>query len=397
MANYIKDILTINYKSTMKNLVKVFFLGLSLACASCADDENVQSYTQEVKLPHVVAISSSSSITRCSNKNQNEKILAFDSEADFNQFSSYLKGKNSKQREEILSKLGFECLQEINEKADKELEEIGANAKSEEDFKAKYATYKEKYNGILVSNTFDTSDLSLYLPATQDSVVAPFIVGKCNKVLVANSIREIPFSNQMNENDKMVFATDYPEYNAVISRTVEKDYGNEDKWPVNGFKDKTSGKKTIFGCSVNGDKKLVFHFGAQKKMWYGWKRDSRNFFFRLANMQGVHNIDPAAKQSYLNPNTYYFGTNDKFSWIEKIDFTVADATIAPSIVVNEYEITGKVFIWTDRMVERDANNNIIYQSTGDPTLPTPNLPRKNFPLLKIENSFPCKINLVKKR
>lgn len=96
MANYIKDILTINYKSTMKNLVKVVFLGLSLACASCVDDENVQSCTQEVKLPHVVAISSSSSITRCSNKNQNEKILAFDSEADFNQFSSYLKGKKIK-------------------------------------------------------------------------------------------------------------------------------------------------------------------------------------------------------------------------------------------------------------------------------------------------------------
>lgn len=125
MANYIKDILTINYKSTMKKLVKVVFLGLSLACASCADDENVQSYTQEVKLPHVVAISSSSSITRCSNKNQNEKILAFDSEADFNQFSSYLKGKNSKQREEILSKLGFECLQEINERQTKNLKRLG--------------------------------------------------------------------------------------------------------------------------------------------------------------------------------------------------------------------------------------------------------------------------------
>lgn len=381
----------------MKNFVKLMLLAFPFVFASCADDENMQSVTQEVKMPHVITVNSSPSITRASDKVQGERVLAFDNETDFKQFVAYLKGKSSKQRVEILATIGFDCLQEINEKADKELDEIGTKATSEEDFKNKYEAYKDKYKGILVPNTSDTSDLSLYLPATQDTVIAPYIVGKCNKIMVANSLREIPFSNQMNEDDKIVFATDYAAHQTTSSRTVEKDYGNEDKWPVNGFKDRTGGKKTIFGCSVNGDKKLVFHFGAQKKMWYGWKRDTRNFFFRLAEMRGVNNLNPEARQSYLNPNTYYFGTNDSFSWIGTINFVVANATIAPVIVVNEYEISGKVFIWTDRMVERDANDNVIYQGTGDPTLPTQNQPRKNFPLLKIENSFPCKINLVKRR
>lgn len=384
----------------MKIFVKLFVLVFAFVLSSCTDGESLTSVVSEVNLPHVVTISSNSDVTRALDKSQSKQILAFDDENSYNDFVVYLKQKTPAQREVILASLGFECLQTINAKADKELDEIGEKSASAEDFRIRYNAYKEKYKGVLVPNTFDSSDLSLYLPATKNMQIAPYLVGRCNQIMVGNKLCTIPFSNQMNDNDKMVFASSLPECheeNSVITRTVEKDYAGEDSWPVNGFNDKTGSKKTVFACTVNDDHKLSFHFGAQKKMWYGWKRDKRNFFFRLESMQGVSNINPMANQSRLTPNTYYFGTNDEFEYIGYTDITVADAILLPVANMNEYAISGKVFVWTDMMFERDANNNVIYQEVGDPTIPRPTIPRKNFPLLKKEHSFPCKIFLVKKR
>lgn len=384
----------------MKKFVKLFALVFAFVLSSCTDGDSLSSVVSEVNLPHVVTISSNSDVTRALDKSQPKQILAFDDESSYNDFVVYLMQKTPAQREDILVSLGFECLQTINIKADKELDEIGEKSASAEEFRTKYDAYKEKYKGVLVPNTFDSSDLSLYIPTTKNMQITPYLVGRCNQIMVGNKLRTIPFSNQMNNNDKLVFASSFPECheeNSVITRTVEKDYASEDSWPINGFKDKSGGKKTIFACSVDKNNKLAFHFGAQKKMWYGWKRDYRNFFFRIESMHGVYNINPMAVSSNLVPNTYYFGTSKSFEYIGVKDITIADVTLMPIISLKEYEITGKVFVWTDRMYEKDANNNIIYQETGDPTIPRPTIPRENFPLLKKEHSLPCKIVLTKNR
>ena len=115
---------------------------------------------------------------------------------------------------------------------------IGATASSVDDFRAKYLDYKTKYAGILVANAADSTDLSLYKPASKDTAVAPYLVGECNKVLVDGALRDIPFSDEMNDDDKKIFATSYTEYSPNSTRSVEKDYTSEDSWPVNGFIEK---------------------------------------------------------------------------------------------------------------------------------------------------------------
>lgn len=201
----------------------------------------------------------------------------------------------------------------------------------------------------------------------------------------------------MNDDDKKIFATSYTEYSPNSTRSVEKDYTSEDSWPVNGFIEKDGNHKTICSVYVTDDFKLFIHFGAQYKMWYGWKRTNRQFFFRLENMEGLDKLNPNALSSNLSPNTYYFGTSKEFYSYTKINFHVAEVTQNPIVMTNKYEVTGKVFVWTDRMSEKDANGNVIYQSTGSSIYPTQHAPRENFPLFKKENSFPCKISLVGKR
>lgn len=380
----------------MKN---VFFL-FALLCAffsSCSDEDGANVTTSNVKLPHVVTINSGDKVTCSSNTKSQVKVLAFDNEEDFNHFVGILRTKTSQQRAQLVKSLGFESLAMINDKADKELDKIGATASSVDDFRAKYLDYKTKYAGILVANAADSTDLSLYKPASKDTAVAPYLVGECNKVLVDGALRDIPFSDEMNDDDKKIFATSYTEYSPNSTRSVEKDYTSEDSWPVNGFIEKDGNHKTICSVYVTDEFKLFIHFGAQYKMWYGWKRANRQFFFRLENMEGLDKLNPDALSSNLSPNTYYFGTSKEFYSYTKIDFHVAEVTQNPIVMTNKYEVTGKVFVWTDRMSEKDANGNVIYQSTGSSIYPTQHAPRENFPLFKKENSFPCKISLVGKR
>lgn len=379
--------------------MKKFFVLFALLCAffsSCSDENVADVATSNVKLPQIVTINSSDKVTRSSNANSKVDVLSFATEDDFNRFVSILKSKTLQQRAQMVKKLGFECLATINDKADKELDAIGATASSEEDFRAKYEAYKKKYAGVLVPNAADPTDLSLYLPAAKDTAVAPYLVGMCSKVLIAGLLRDISFSDEMNEEDKLVFATNYPESQSKLTRTVEKDYADENSWPVNGFKERLGNHKTIFSCSISSDYKLNFHFGAQYKMWYGWKRNDRQFFFRLESMKGCDKVNPDARETYLSPNTYYFGTGVDFYSYTKMDFHVADVTKNPLVTVDEYSVTGKVFVWTDLMAEKDSTGKVIYQSTGSSILPNPNVPRENFPLFKKENSYPAKISLSAK-
>ena len=379
--------------------MKKIFVLFALLCAffsSCSDENDTDVATSNVKLPQVVTINSCDKVTRSADAYSKLKALSFANEEDFERFVGILRAKTSVQRIQLIKSLGFECLAMINDEADKELDAIGATATSEADFRAKYEIYKKKYLGILVANPMDKTDLSLYLPAAKDTVVSPYLVGMCNKVLVAGSLREIPFSDEMNEDDKIVFATNYSEVQSKTTRSCEKDYTDENSWPVNSFKERIGNHKIIFDSSVSDDYKLNFHFGAQYKMWYGWKRNNRQFFFRLENMDGCDKINPDANQSYLTPNTYFFGTGVDFYSYTKMDIHVADVKRLTPPAVDRYAVSGKMFLWTDLQEEKDANGNVIYQGTGDPTIPRPNIPRKNFPLFKIENSFPAKLSLSAK-
>jgi len=378
----------------MKKLCFLFAL-LCAFLSSCSDEKSASIATLTGNLPQVVTISNGHKVTRASNVSSKVKVLSFANEEVFDNFVNLLKSETPQQRAESVKSLGFECLAAINESADKELDEIGDGSTSENDFRMKYEVYKNKYAGILVANNFDSSDLSLYLPEAQDTVVAPYLVGKCNKVLVAGMLREIPFNDEMNERDRNLFAVDYPECtSSKFTRIFEKDYTNKDAWPVNRFKQADGGKKTIFECTVK-DGKIYFHFGFQKKMWYGYKRDNMSCFFRLANMKGITNVgNPDVHETLYNPATYFWGTIGNYGTFGTADICFGDVVINPSPMKTDYNVTGEIYVWNEKMMDKDKDGNVIYQIDHS------NLGgdfQTKFPSFSVENSYPCKINFVKSR
>lgn len=59
-------------------------------------------------------------------------------------------------------------------------------------------------------------------------------------------------------------------------------------------------------------------------------------------MEGLDKLNPDALSSNLSPNTYYFGTSKEFYSYTKINFHVAEVTQNPIVMINKYEVTGKV-------------------------------------------------------
>lgn len=86
-------------------------------------------------------------------------LLQFDSEATYQSFLDRLKGMSHKERMELVERYGLVSLQEMAAMADRELEQIGAEAANEAEFKAAYERYKAKYEGVLVDNKYDETDL----------------------------------------------------------------------------------------------------------------------------------------------------------------------------------------------------------------------------------------------
>lgn len=375
---------------------KLSFL-FALLCAffsSCSDEKSESIVPSSGNLPQVVTIRSNNKVTRTSNVVSKVKVLSFSNEVDFDNFVKLLKSETPQQRAKCIESLGFECLAAINESADKELDEIGAESTSEDVFRTKYEAYKNKYAGILVPNNFDSTDLSLYLPETKDTAVAPYLVGKCNKVFIAGKLCEIPFLNQMNEKDRKIFAVNYPEYAfSKMTRIFEKDYENKDAWPVNSFKQMDGGKKTIFNCKIENNK-IIFYFGFQKKMWYGYKRDYMSCFFRLANMKGLTNVgNPAVGQTLYHPSTCFWGAIGNYMAFGTAEVSFGDVVINPAPIKDAYNVTGEIYVWNEKMMDKDSNNNIIYQVEHNPLGDI----QTKFPSFSVKNSYPCKINLVGKR
>lgn len=375
---------------------KLSFL-FALLCAffsSCSDEKSESIVPSSGNLPQVVTIRSNNKVTRTSNVVSKVKVLSFSNEVGFDNFIKFLKSETPHQRAECIKSLGFECLAAINENADKELDEIGTSSTSEDVFRKKYEAYKNKYAGILVSNNFDSSDLSLYLPEAKDTAIASYIVGKCNKVLIAGILREIPFMNQMNEKDRKMFAVNYSECTfPEMTRIFAKDYENKDAWPVNGFRQMDGGKKTIFHCWIENNK-IYFHFGFQKKMWYGYKRDNMSCFFRLANMKGLTNVgNPAVGQTLYHPSTCFWGAIGNYMAFGTADVSFGDVVINSAPIKDAYNVTGEIYVWNEKMMDKDSNNNIIYQVEHNPLGDI----QTKFPSFSVKNSYPCKINLVGKR
>ena len=87
-----------------------------------------------------------------------------------------------------------------------ELDEIGAVATSEADFRKRYAQYVEKYSEKLITNKYDVEDLTLYVPDGDN--LSTYLINENKKVVIGNEVKEISLNNDMSSSEKAVFAAD---------------------------------------------------------------------------------------------------------------------------------------------------------------------------------------------
>lgn len=360
-----------------KSLLKVSSFALLLGgwlCA-CQDDQIVD---QKVSLDHsntiqLVEITDNNEVipvtsTRGNVGSASNLALRFASETDYLAALRDIEGRDISGKLRFADSLGLTSMQKLLQLADDELESIGANALNESDFRNKYNAYKEKYSKYFVFNQVDKSDLSAYMPAGDEK--ASFVVGIGHKVVVGNRVERIDFHQRMSVEDSLLFANSPSKAAQPFTRALKL----EAEWPVNSFNERPfNGKKTVFNFRPTSGREFEIHLGAQKKMWYGWKKDpARDFYlkFSVSNFQyvvagaGGHPVWTSSPEYIYS----FLGAKGK-----------VNMTIGRGLGGN---IEGKAYVWTDQTIEKDAKGNVIMELVN----------KRPYPKGNINNSLPCKLS-----
>lgn len=319
---------------------KVFYLVASLALlfSSCTQEEYCTLESNSSMSVQVVNVEGEQilPIIRYSSGVQDVSSMAlqFASENDFYKVLGEIKAMSHEERLSFTERLGFVSLENLYEIADDELDSIADIAISEDDFRLKYTDYKNKYNKVFVFNEAQPSDLSPYIPASDSDDDLAYIVGMNNKFVIGNEVRYVDFENKLRIEDEYI-------YNKLLDKySVETRAAGTFS---NAFITIVGDRKTIFDSNVqaSGSGHIIrYHFGAQKKKWYGWKRDDdRSLIFDDLQM----NASAKYKRRHFKDARGNF------------DFDGGKTTYAHGA------FSGTVYIWTDMMVEKDMNGNIIYE------------------------------------
>lgn len=361
-----------------KNLLKVttFALLLCGTMISCQEDENME-FNKDPQLDmkvRLVEIGENNAIlpvkeTRSASLEQTlNYALQFDSEEAYREILTKMETMNHQQKIAFTDALGLVSMQKLLKIADEELETIGAEALNENDFRSKYKVYKEKYSKYFVFNSVDELDLSPYMPDGDEAV--SYLVSIDHNMVIGDKVTEITFTQKMNENDSLLFASGVQVESFLRTRSST----DESEWPVNHFIEKPfSGKKTIFRFEPIGGREFGLHLGAQKKLWYGWKTDTaRDFYFKLGASNFQYVISGIAGQPvwtnspeyiycYLNPGG-------------KINITIGRGLGG--------DVKGKAYIWTDQTIEKDSKGNVVLEVVNG----------RNYPKGNTDKSLPCLLN-----
>lgn len=317
---------------------KLLTVAIGLAIISCQQEEllpgsEANSNSNRIELVQIIDGTGFAQVDNSSTRSVNEKNLAlkFDSEATYQSFLKDLKEKSHKERMEYVKSYGLTSLQELAVTADNELEEFGSTATSEADFRTKYEKYKEKYEGILVSNKYDSEDLSLYVPDGDN--LSTYVLNANHAIVVGNEVKNISINNDMGASDKMAFASTFSTREVTSTMGDQKIVGK---------------KKTTYGVDLQQNTMLRVHVGCQKKLWYGWKTDNaRDIYYHLEASPFTYSywLKPAGAgaPSYQVdtpcPDIYYFSRPGH------IDYESGYITGGSKV------LTGILYVWTDQLVE----------------------------------------------
>lgn len=266
-----------------------------------------------------------------------QTVLQFKDSLTLEKFKAELGQMSNEEKMATVGKYGITTLHELAVSADDELEDIGNTATSEEQFRILYAAYKEKYAGLLMSNTSDTTDLTLYVP-DEDNVET--FIGNANGLYMVGN--EVVKSNVRYSLSPSILRMS----NAAATDSTT---------PVNTFcYSPKKHKRVYFDAYLTGGTYLWVKMHCKKKMWYGWKNDpDRSYYF----------------DSYLN-NFAYLGAGKYGQEIETVRLPryIFNKNVKNGFCINlgklkgTAPITGLFYTWTDMTSEHDANGNDILET-----------------------------------
>lgn len=160
---------------------KILFLAtILLANISCQEEEintQIEPSVPQSKNLQIVQITNQGEIipingTTTRSSVEGELALRFISESDYQSTITEISHMTAKERLEYVD--NFISLQKLANEADMELDEIGAVATSEADFRKRYAQYVEKYSEKLITNKYDAAVTSPALPRPQPIIPSSF-------------------------------------------------------------------------------------------------------------------------------------------------------------------------------------------------------------------------------
>lgn len=323
------------------------FLAVGTLLFSCSDEAPIGDSSNSAKIS-VVEVSGNTILPGSrANQDQDNLALSFADEESLKEFESSLESMTQKERLETVEAYGIKNLYKLAQQADDELEQIGAKASSENEFRQLYAQYVNKYKGYLVQNTLDDTDLTLYVPNKNN--IGTYICNSKGVYVVAGEIR--------------TFAIDYESVATQLGVSTLKT--EEIIKPNEITVIPASGKLLRFIISRKYDTVHIYN-RFQKKMWYGWKNDTHHEIMWDYHLKGVN-------MEWINISMpRYLIKTDKGEFEEDI-----------LRITSSGKLTGEVWVWTDYQYERDANNNIIIE----------NIQGINFPKCLESKAYKIQVNL----
>ena len=352
-------------------MYKFFFiltlLSATMSVTSCSNDnDNISEPKAEVtskirgvwvKDGHVI-----NSLSRTVFDEANASFaLSFDDEGTLYSFQQEISQLDGDSIIELTRKFGVTSLADLEEKADLELDYIDSISTSESEFTALYTDYLKKYEGALLRNTIDTSDLSLY--AGTDNLYDLYIANEDGIYVVGGEVITVD-TNQL------------PESIAIASTTTSSSFTNSSTTNTNTTTTLTlsPGKEynTVTDTSIAG-KRFIFTLGRKynsvelsiqmQKRIYGiyWKYDKYRHVAFECSLSNIKLDTPFATRFggyYANFHKMYVTKGNSYP----VKLTLGNA-------INNSAVTGKLLYWTDYTMEHDNSGIVIYDKVLNKYIP----------------------------
>ena len=320
---------------------KVFFLSIFAVLTACSNDlseQGIEDVVPSTQAVSVVRVEDGQILpsTRAA-QNGGELTLRFRDEKALNDFEAKLSSMSDSQAQQTINDLGVENLYDLSEKADDELERIGEQATSIENFNAKYKEFLAKYQGLLTRDNRITESLSLIVPGQYDGKKPlSFILNQKAQIVVGNEVRTVDTKSLQANSSTQLFST-----NAIATNSNDV-YDNGGRITYPG--------KRIYYQLIFRQTRLNFGMSAEKKMWYGWKKDKhRNFYYVPELTNFIYAVNNVPMYVYVNCSGF--------------------ETILGNPIQPKQPVKGQLYIWTDITSEKDANGNELIQEIAGIKVP----------------------------